>query len=97
MRWYRVAFSVAEASSGRAIELQDKFSAVFLAFAAPADAAMFKSRDVMENFYYFSPGAARIAMPLIAAYAGVECLAPTRSALYSLVVSGDASAVPFSN
>lgn len=88
---------MAEVASGRAVELQEKFSVVFRAFAGPADAAMFMSRDVMENLYYFSPGAARIAMPLIAAYAGVECPAPAKSEVHPLVVSGGFSEVPFSS
>lgn len=42
---------------------------------------MFRATDVMVNVYYFSPDAAAIAMPLIAIYAGVECEAPSRSAV----------------
>jgi len=95
MGWYKVTMTPAEVVSGRAILLQDALADLFIRFAGPRDAAMFSSSDVMKNEYFFSPGAVRIAAPIIAAYAGVACEAPKRSELHMLVVNADAEAVSF--
>jgi len=57
---------------------------------------MFSDADVMVNAYYFSPGAAAIAMPLITSYRGIECEAPSRSAVRPVAAHDGAEDIPFS-
>ena len=94
--WYKVTLSVSEVASGKGIILQEQFSALFIAAGAPRDAGMFGSRDVMLNIYYFSPGAIGFAMPLILAFAGVECQPPTKSEVHALVSHTDTGDIPIS-
>jgi hypothetical protein len=97
MSWYKVTFSVDEMASGRHHGLCNGFSALFIAAGAPKNAGMFADADVMTNAYYFSPGAIAIAKPLIAIYAGVECEAPSKSAIKSVVLRDDGGDIPFAD
>lgn len=93
--WHAVAFSVAEMADGVHANLQRAFSDIFVLTAAPRDAGMFKHRDLSVNVYYFSPGAARIALRLIQQYHGVPCDPPSRDSVYSCVSHAGAEDVPF--
>ena len=85
-QWYRVRLSVSQVASGLGISLQEGFQARFVSAGAPRDAAMFNGSDVMtRNDYYFSPGAAAIALPLVAKWKGEPCEMPARSELHLLV------------
>ncbi len=91
--WYKVTLPFAEAGiAGKAMALQNAFGELLIASGGVRDAAMFSNRD--ENyewcFYYFSPGAVRLAKPLIDAYGGVTCPAPKRGTVD--LQAGDASA-----
>jgi hypothetical protein len=80
--WYKVAFPASEiASGGKANALQQAFETFFTQHHAPLNAALFTSRDarVTNYFYYFSPGAADIAKPLIESYGGVPTSPPILS------------------
>jgi hypothetical protein len=79
--WYKVMFPASETGvGGKAVSMQDVFEKLFITNAAPADAAVFTNHDESfdNHYYYFSPGAARIAYGLIQAYSGNECSAPLR-------------------
>ena len=77
--WYRINFSADDLSAARHLELEGHFERFFLAAGQPEDAGLFKRVEPGQTIYYFSPGAARIAMKLITHLAAVECPAPAMS------------------
>ena len=87
MPWYKVPMSWDDIAANKHTALQDAFTALFMAAGAPKDAAMFTSADIRKNVDYFSPRAVEIAKTLIVRSGGVECPAPTRSAVDLLVGS----------
>jgi hypothetical protein len=87
--------SVSDVADGKARRLQDLFEDVFVKCGGPEDAGMFGSIEWGSNDYFFSPGAARIAMPLILSHKGVKCAAPRLSALVILVAKHSGTAIPF--
>jgi hypothetical protein len=87
--------SVADVAGGKAMQMQEAFEKFFMRHLGPEDAAMLGDMDVMSNDYFFSPGAAAIAMPVIRAYGGIECEAPKRSTVALLVTNHGARRVPF--
>jgi len=95
MNWYTVRFSNDEVANGRHMALQDAFAKIFIQSGAPIDAGMFGSIAPGLADCYFSPGAARIAMPLIAAYHGVVCQAPRQADMAILVANHGFDGKPF--
>lgn len=93
--WYKITLSINDVATGKAITLQEQFTNLFMRAGAPKDAGMCKSADVMTNVYYFSPTAAMLAFPLIAAYGGEECPAPARSDVRMLASHAGAEDIPF--
>jgi hypothetical protein len=81
MTWYKVTLSSADISAGRQVEMEDAFYGLFVKSESPKEAGvgMFSLIDDTQYVFYFSPGAAQLAMPLINAYGGVPCEAPRRS------------------
>jgi len=63
--WYRVIFGADEISAAKHLEMVGHFERFFLAAGSPEDAALFRGLQSGRTAYYFSPGAARIAMKLI--------------------------------
>jgi hypothetical protein len=96
MLWYEVTFSPEDIDAGRAIAMIAAFTDVCVAFAGPRDAGLFKSRDSAYTFY-FSPGAARIAMPVITAFSGVACSAPARSNVQIAAADARLDEIPFAD
>jgi len=92
MNWYKVTLSndVAEHTA-----LRDAFEALFVASGAPKDAGMFDAIPEWTHVYYFSPGAARIAMALINHYAGVECSGPAKSDVGVIISCAGSDEIPF--
>jgi len=78
MSWFKITFSPEDINAGRARSIVQDFGDVYVASGGPRDAALFKRNDSMY-IYYFSPGAARVAMQLIAGCSGVPCSAPVQS------------------
>jgi hypothetical protein len=72
---------------GKAKSMQDTFDAIWIANGVPGDAALFATaeRTLDTHPYYFSPGAARIAMGLIRLNSGIECSAPRRAEIHLVV------------
>lgn len=93
--WYRVTLSVDDMASGKGLVLQDQFEGLYRAAGSPKGATIAKATDVMANEFYFSPGATQFAMPLIRAYAGVECSAPRRDSVRPAMLSGSLDDIPF--
>lgn len=64
---------------------------MFVAYGSPANAAMFKVTDnnLSKCYFYFSPGAVKIAGTLINSYGGAACERPPRTAAF---IVGDADA-----
>jgi hypothetical protein len=90
MTWYKVTLSPADISAGKPDELVDEFRLLFGSLGNPHGAGLFDGNGMHMYEYYFSPGAARIAMSIINRYRGVECAAPLRSSVgESVVNSGD--------
>jgi hypothetical protein len=79
--WYRLTFSADEISAAKHLETEGHFEKFFLAAGSPEDATLFKSFEPGQMIYYFSPGAARIAMKLITHLSAVQCPAPPMSAV----------------
>lgn len=97
MPWYKVELSWDDITADKHRQLQDAFTALFIANGGPKGAAMVASSDAAEgDTNYFSPRAADIAKSLIVRFGGVECPAPMRSAVDILVASAALEDVPFS-
>ena len=79
--WYRLTFSADDLSAAKHLEMEGHFKRFFLAAGSPQDATLFRSLDPGQTIYYFSPGAARIAMKLITHLSAVPCPAPQMSAV----------------
>ena len=79
--WYRLTFSADDISAAKDMELEGHFERFFLAAGLPEDATLFKGLEPGRTIYYFSPGAARIAMKLITHLSAVHCPAPPMSAV----------------
>ena len=77
--WYRLIFSADDISAAKHLEVKGHFEKFFLAAGAPEDATLFMGLEPGQMIYYFSPGAARIAMKLINHLAAVQCPAPAMS------------------
>ena len=94
--WWKV--SIHNATDARKHQvLQESFEAIFVAFGAPKDAGLFGEMNAEYHVYYFSPGAAEIAIKLIQAHSGEHCEPPTREGLTTLLAHADLSAIPFAN
>jgi hypothetical protein len=79
--WYRLTFSADDISAARHLETEGHFEKFFLAAGSPQDATLFKGVEAGQIIYYFSPGAARIAMKLITHLSAVQCPPPSMSAV----------------
>jgi hypothetical protein len=77
--WYRVIFSADEITAAKHLEMVGHFERFFLAAGSPEDATLFKGLQSNQTAYYFSPGAARIAMKLITHLSATSCPAPGKS------------------
>ena len=100
MSWYKVEFTPQEVVDGKALQMFEAFSEIFLRLGGPKDAGLFSegmSSTSVKNEHYFSPGAVRIAHALIALYNGVPCKTPKRSEVAFLVTDASASAIPFAS
>ncbi len=84
MGWYKVTFSPDDISAWKYTQMQTQFENLWIASGAPRDAELFNGKDD-KLIHYFNPGAARIAMPIIVTYDGVECPEPPESELHRLV------------
>jgi hypothetical protein len=67
--------------------MRDTFDASWIANGIPGDAALFATaeRTLDTHPFYFSPGAARLAMGLIRLNSGIECSAPQRAEVHLVV------------
>ena len=79
--WYRLTFSSDDISAAKHLEMEGHFERFFLAAGSPEDATLFRGVEPGQRIYYFSPGAARIAMKLITHLSAVPCPAPPMSAV----------------
>ena len=77
--WYRLIFSADDISAAKHLELEGHFEKFFLAAGSPEDATLFRRLEPGQTIYYFSPGAARIAMKLITHLSAAPCPAPAMS------------------
>jgi hypothetical protein len=84
--WYRLIFSVDEISAAKHLEMEGHFEKFFLAAGSPEDAALFRRVEDHRSIYYFSPGAARIAMKLITHLGAARSAAPATPEL--VVIAG---------
>jgi hypothetical protein len=79
--WYRLTFNADDISAAKHLEMEGHFEKFFLASGSPEDATLFRGLGSGQTTYYFSPGAARIAMKLITHLSAVQCPAPPMSAV----------------
>jgi hypothetical protein len=79
--WYRLTLNADDISTAKNLEIEGHFEKFFLAAGSPEDATLFRGLEPGQTTYYFSPGAARIAMKLIAHLSAVPCPAPPMSAV----------------
>ena len=79
--WYRLTFSADDVVAAKHLEMQGHFERFFLAAGSPEDATLFRGLEPGQTIYYFSPGAAGIAMKLITHLSAVQCPAPSMSAV----------------
>lgn len=71
--WFKVTLTSQEVSDGKHNTLNSAFRDIFLQTVVPAGAAMFQKAGSFGCEYLFSPVAASIGVPLIAAYRGQPC------------------------
>jgi hypothetical protein len=95
MTWYKVTLSDEDISAMRQFELQNAFAVILADHDAPKDAGMFEGKSIGSHDYYFSPGAATIAILLINHYRGVQCSAPPRSSIDESVGDSGSIDIPF--
>lgn len=94
--WYRVTLTAQQVIASRDIQLERAFTRLFLMNQGPVDAGMFNGLKFPAiGDYFFSPGAAAIALPLIRSYSGVECPPPKRSEVVTIVVHYGRDEIPF--
>jgi hypothetical protein len=74
--WYRLIFSADDILAAKHLEMEGHFEKFFVAAGSPEDAALFKRLEAGRTTYYFSPGAARIAMKLITHLGAAKSAAP---------------------
>jgi hypothetical protein len=79
--WYRLTLSADDLSAAKHLEMEEHFQRFFLAAGSPEDATLFRSLEPGQTTYYFSPGAARIAMKLLTHLSAVQSPAPPMSAV----------------
>ena len=77
--WYRLIFSADDISAAKHLEMEGHFEKFFLAAGSPEDATLFRRLESGHTIYYFSPGAARIAMKLITHLGAAKSAAPAMS------------------
>jgi hypothetical protein len=77
--WYRLIFSADDISAAKHLEMEGHFEKFFLAAGSPEDAALFRGLESGRTMYYFSPGAARIAMKLITHLGAAKSAPPATS------------------
>ena len=77
--WYRIIFSADDISAAKHLEMAGHFERLFLAAGSPEDATLFRGLQSGQDAYYFSPGAARIAMKLITHLSATSCPPPKMS------------------
>ena len=77
--WYRLTFSPDDISAAKHLEMEAHFEKFFLAAGSPEDATLFRGILPGQTTFYFSPGAARIAMKLITHLSAAQCPAPPMS------------------
>jgi hypothetical protein len=92
--WHKITLPYADSGvAGKGQRLKEAFMSRLMASGGqPKDAAMFwqQSEDFKEMFYYFSPGAMRVARLLIEGHGAVPCPAPLRGTVN--LAAGDAAA-----
>jgi hypothetical protein len=79
--WYRLTFTADDIAAAKHLEMEGHFEKFFLTAGSPEDATLLRSLDPEQTIYYFSPGAARIAMKLITHLSAVQSPAPPMSAV----------------
>jgi len=74
--WYSLTFSADDIAAAKHLEMEGHFERFYLAAGSPQDATLFRGLDPDQRAYYFSPGAARIAMKLITHLSAAPCPPP---------------------
>src|SRR5580658_1226177 len=77
--WYKLIFSADDISAAKHLEMEGHFEKFFTVAGSPEDAALFRRLESDRAIYYFSPGAARIAMKLITHLGAAKSVAPATS------------------
>ena len=98
MPWYKVVLTEDDiVSTDKLNSIILEFTNIWTASGAPPEAALFDLNDfsVPGDICYFSPEAARIAMPLLQRYGGVPCGSPARFEVGALVAAANGASVPF--
>jgi len=80
----------ADVARMKAFRLQSQFHALYVAAAAPRDAALFQRASRERHLYFFSPKAAEIFTPYLAAWSSRDCAPPLRNSVALLVGRADA-------
>jgi hypothetical protein len=94
--WYKIEFSRNDVIAGKHMTLLQEVRGIFSVNGCPKDAAMFTNSDhSFPAYFFFSPGAVRIAKAPIARYAGVSCEAPLVSAVSLSLGDSSLTEIPF--
>jgi hypothetical protein len=80
MPWFKVTSDPKHI--GLYAQIQNEFDALFVKAKSPKDAALYSKRISEDEIeLYFSPGASRFAIGLIAKYGGFQCEVPSGNVL----------------
>jgi hypothetical protein len=94
--WYKVTLSDQDIIAGKGLQLQNEYTMFHIQdWQSRRDALMLDSGDALDHTYYFSPGAVRLALPLILRWGGKPCPVPSPKGLAKLVGSTEALRVAF--
>ena len=94
--WYRLIFSADDIPAAKHLEVEGHFKKFFVAAGEPQDAALFRRLEPGRTIYYFSPGAARIAMKLITHVGAAKSPAPAASEVEWVAGHQSPMGIPFS-
>ncbi len=91
MSWHKVSLSVDQVNSGEEMNIQDRFTALFMVAKGPKEMALFSTKLELQGLkMFFSPGSRPYAKGLIDQYNGEPCPTPPKEDV--TLVSGHADA-----
>src|ERR1700735_1331706 len=76
--WKKVTLIAKDVTAGKNFQLQNEFTAIWMAAGAPSNAAMYGDMVLHDDLYrfYFTPAAVMLALPLLERFGAQDCPEP---------------------